>query len=367
MQIAVVLSHLESFAPLAYQEDYDNAGLLTGDNQWDCKGILTTLDVTPDIVEEAIARKCNLIVAHHPLIFGGLKKITVRTHVGQALITAIRNDIAIYAIHTNLDNVPGGVNGKIADQLGLEKKGRSPLLPRKQTLKKLFCFVPLAQFDRVRQAVFAAGAGFIGNYSECSFGLEGTGTFKGGADTHPFVGEPGKLHEEKEVKLEVILPSHLSGSIIDAMIRAHPYEEPAYDLMDLANTHPGVGSGLIGQLPQEMPEKIFLETIKKTFNLEMIRHTPLKGSLVKRVAVCGGAGSFLISNALVAGADFFITADLKYHEFFRAEGRMVIADIGHFESEQFTVDLLYEILREKFLTFAVLKSEIKTNPVNYYI
>ncbi len=367
MSIATVLSHLESLAPLAYQEHYDNAGLLTGDSSWECTGVLTTLDVTPDVVEEAIGKKCNLIVAHHPVIFGGLKKITGSNLVERTVIAAIRHDIAIYAIHTNLDNVLLGVNGRIADRLGLREEGRVPLAPREGVLQKLYCFVPLDQAEEVRNAIFAAGAGTIGNYSECSFQAEGTGTFKGEEGSHPFAGQPGSRHTEKEVKMEFILPAHRSREIIEAMIGAHPYEEPAYDLVGLANTHPGTGSGLIGQLPEAMEETAFLEIIKQAFLLPVLRHTPLTGRLVKTCAVCGGAGSFLIPNALSAKIDFFITADLKYHEFFQAEGRMVIADIGHFESEQFTIDLLYEILREKFLTFAVLKSETKTNPVNYYL
>jgi dinuclear metal center YbgI/SA1388 family protein len=314
---------------------------------------------------EAVARNCNLVVAHHPIIFGGLKRITGKNYIERAVIAAIKHDIAIYAIHTNLDNtLPVGVNGRMAEQLGLVN-GR-PLQPKESTLQKLYTFVPTAQLSLVRDAIFAAGAGQIGQYSECSFGTEGTGTFKGGADTQPFVGQPGLRHEETETRLEVILPAYLSRQVVAAMIKAHPYEEVAYDLIDLANTYSGVGSGLIGELPAEMEEKAFLARILEAFRLPLIRHTPLRGRPVKRVALCGGAGSFLISKALAAGADFYITADVKYHEFFDANDRVVVADIGHFESEQFTIDLLFEILREKFPNFAVLKSDIKTNPVNYY-
>jgi len=364
MQIAVILAHLESIAPLAYQENYDNAGLLTGNGDWECSGALVTLDATEAVVQEAIFRKCNLIIAHHPIIFGGLKKITGKNYVERTVISAIKNDIAIYAIHTNLDNVREGVNGKMAAELGLVN-GR-PLLPKEATLQKLFTFVPPAHLETVRNAVFSAGGGEIGQYSECSFTTEGEGSFKGGQGTSPFVGLPGLRHEEKEVRLEVILPAYLSSRVIQAMIRAHPYEEVAYDLMALSNTHPGVGSGLIGELPEMMGESEFLDRIKQVFRLQVIRHTPLTGRPVKKCALCGGAGSSLISKALAAGADFYITADVKYHEFFDADGRLVIADIGHFESEQFTIDLLFDILREKFPNFAVLKSDSKTNPVNYY-
>ena len=365
MKIAEIVAHLESIAPPVYQEAYDNAGLLTGSADWECSGILTTLDATEEVVQEAIARHCNLVVAHHPIIFGGLKKINGKNYIERAVITAIKHDIALYAIHTNLDNMVGeGVNGKIAALLGLANE--RALLPREDTLFKLFCFVPLTHLEAVRQAIFAAGAGHIGGYSECSYSTEGTGTFKGGPGTKPFAGGPGRRHEEKEARIEVILPASLNRAVIGAMQGAHPYEEVAYDLLNLANTHPGVGAGLIGELPEAVEEITFLDRIRQIFRVPVIRHTRLTGRPVKKVAVCGGAGSFLISRALSEGANFYITADVKYHEFFDANDRLVIADVGHFESEQFTVDLLFEVLREKFRNFAVLKSDTKTNPVNYY-
>ena len=365
MKIEPILSLLESIAPPALQEGYDNAGLITGNRDWECHGVLTTLDATEAVVDEAIARGCNLIVAHHPIIFSGLKKITGRNYVEKTIIRAIKSDIAIYAIHTNLDNVTGaGVNGRIAAMLGLEN--RAPLQAKEGLLQKLHCFVPLAHLEAIRNAIFGAGGGHIGHYNECSWSTEGKGTFKGGQDTAPFVGQPGVRHEEAEMKLEVILPVWLSAAVVKAMVRAHPYEEVAYDLVNLANTYGEVGSGLIGELPAALEEKAFLEKIRDVFRVPVVRHTRLTGQPVQRVAVCGGAGSFLISKALQAGANFYITSDVKYHEFFDANDRMVIADIGHFESEQFTIDLLFEVLREKFLNFAVLKSDTKTNPVNYY-
>lgn len=373
MQISAIASHLESIAPPAYQESYDNAGLLTGSGSWECSGILVTLDATEAVIKEAIARGCNLVVAHHPIIFGGLKKITGRNYVEKTVITAIKNDIAIYAIHTNLDHTfPIGVNGKMAERLGLVKTG--PLLPKEAILQKLICFVPVTHLEPVRNALFAAGAGDIGEYSECSFSGEGTGTFKGGEATQPFVGAPGLRHSEKEVRIEVILPVFKSRQIVEGMLRAHPYEEVAYDLVNLANPHPRVGAGLIGELPHKMEEAAFLALIREAFRVPVIRHTRLNGHAVKKIALCGGAGSFLISNALAVGADFYITSDVKYHEFFDANDRLVIADIGHYESEQFTVDLLFDLLQEKFPghlrekspTFAILKSETKTNPVKYF-
>jgi dinuclear metal center YbgI/SA1388 family protein len=365
MQISDIVGHLEILAPPAYQESYDNTGLLTGCGTWECTGVLTTLDVTEEVVREAVARQCNLIVAHHPIVFGGLKKITGKNYVERTVIAAIKKDIAIYAIHTNLDNmVEGGVNGRIADKLGLED--RRVLLARESTLQKLFCFVPVSHLEAIRSAIFAAGAGHIGGYSECSYSVEGIGTFKGGEGTQPFVGQPGARHAEKEARLEVILPAHLCRSVVQAMTAAHPYEEVAYDLVPLANMHPGVGAGLVGELPAAMEEKAFLGMLCEIFGLSVVRHTRLTGQPVKKVALCGGAGSFLISNALASGANIYITSDVKYHEFFDANDRLVIADIGHFESEQFTTDLLFDNLREKFRNFAVLKSDIKTNPVHYY-
>jgi len=365
MQIAEIIALLESVAPPSLQEHYDNAGLLTGNAGWPCTGALCTLDATEEVIKEAVQQNCNLVVAHHPIIFGGLKKINGKNYVEKAVITAIKNDIAIYAIHTNLDNVLAGVNGMMAGKLGLVNT--RILAPKEATLKKLYTFVPLEQAEQVRAALFAAGGGHIGNYNECSFGVEGTGTFKGGEDTNPFVGKPGERHYEKELKVEVIFPSYLQAPVVKALLAAHPYEEVAYDVVDLANAHPRIGSGLVGELPEPMPETAFLTLLKQSFNLSLIRHTALLGRPVKKVALCGGAGSFLVSKALASGADVYVTADMKYHEFFDANDRIVIADIGHFESEQFTIDLLAAILREKFPTFAVLKTAVKTNPVHYFV
>jgi len=365
MKISEIISHLEMVAPPSLQESYDNAGLITGNADWDCKGLIVCLDSTPDVVREAITTGSNLIVAHHPIVFNGLKKINGSNYVEETIILAIKNDIAIYAIHTNLDNVIGGVNKMMADKLNLIN--RSVLSPKPGILQKLHVFVPTEHAERVRNAVFTAGGGYIGKYSECSFSVEGQGSFKGESNTNPFVGEPGSRHLEKETRLEVIFPYYLAGQIVAAMKSVHPYEEVAYDLVNLANQFVSAGSGITGELPAPMPEMEFFQLLKSAFGLQVIRHTPFRGKLLSKVALCGGAGSFLISKALSAAADVFITADMKYHEFFDANNRMIICDIGHFESEQFTVDLLYAILREKFTNFAVLKTKVKTNPVNYFI
>lgn len=364
MKIAEIIETLEQLAPLPYQESYDNAGLLTGNANWDCTGILCSLDTTEAVINEARQKSCNLVVAHHPIIFTGLKKITGRNYIESTVINAIKNDVAIYAIHTNLDNVIKGVNNKIAGKL--ELINRKILAPKTGLLMKLFTFAPIEHAERVRSAIFEAGAGHIGNYSECGFNAEGIGTFKGEQGTNPFAGEVGKRHEEKEIKMEIIFPAYLQHRIVSAMIKAHPYEEVAYDVVPLANEYQQIGSGLFGELSAPVSEGQFLQQLKQSFGLSVIKHTKLLGRLVKKVALCGGAGSFLINRAIAAGADVYITSDVKYHEFFDANERLVIADIGHWESEQFTVELLFDIIQSKFPTFAVQKSEVRTNPVFYF-
>jgi len=364
MKIKDIINVLEKLAPPTLQEVYDNAGLITGNRDEECSGVLCSLDVIEAVIEEAINNNCNLVVAHHPIVFKGLKSITGRNYIERTIIKAIKHDIAIYALHTNLDNLIAGVNGKMADLLGLVE--RRILLPKKEMLKKLITFVPIAHAEKLREALWAVGAGHIGNYSECSFNSGGQGTFRGGADTDPFVGQRGKLHTEEELKIEVVFPSWLQKQVISALIASHPYEEPAYDIVVLDNYFDRVGSGLTGIMPEPVDEGKFLETLKKIFKLSVVRHTRLMNKKIKTVSLCGGAGSFLIPNALQANSDIYITADIKYHEFFDAEGRMVIADIGHFESEQFTIDLMHDILQEKFPTFAVLKTAVNTNPVFYY-
>jgi dinuclear metal center YbgI/SA1388 family protein len=365
MRIADIIQVLEQYAPPALQEDFDNAGLLIGDALGACTGVLVTLDATEAVIEEAKARQCNLVVTYHPILFKGLKRITGQNYVERTVLKAIQSGIAIYAIHTNLDNVQGGMNTKVASVIGLHQV--VPLIPKTGLLKKLFVFVPHSHRDQVREAIFEAGAGHIGKYSDCSFNAEGTGTYKAGEGANPFLGEVGQLHQEPETRIEVIFPSWLQGGVIKAMLDTHPYEEVAYDLVSLDNTHSNVGSGWIGALPQEMTEEAFLTHLKNVFHLKVIRHSPLLGKPVQKVALCGGAGSFLVGAARGAGADWLVTADCKYHEFFGAEGRMVLADIGHFESEQYTPDLLIDILREKFGTFALLRSQVRTNPVHYFI
>jgi dinuclear metal center YbgI/SA1388 family protein len=365
MKIAEIIETLEKISPTVYQENYDNAGLIIGNTHWDCTGVLCCLDATEEVVLEAKAKGLNLVVAHHPIIFSGLKKITGKNYVEQTVITAIKNDIAVYAIHTNLDNMINGVNNIIADRLKLTN--RKILCPKTKQLYKLFTFAPIDHAEKIKAAIFEVGGGFIGDYSECSFIVEGLGSFTAGKNSHPFVGEIGKQHQEKEAKIEIIFPLHLKDKIIQNLLQAHPYEEVAYDIVALENSFEKVGSAMIGELETPLDEATFLGFIKNSFGLKVIKHTPFLGKKVEKVAICGGSGSFLIKNAISAGADIFITSDIKYHEFFDADGKMVIADIGHWESEQFTPDLLIGILQANFPTFAVLKSEVRTNPVQYFL
>lgn len=363
MKILDITAELERFAALELQEAYDNAGLILGMNDWECAGVLCCLDVTNEVVEEAISKNCNLIIAHHPLIFRGVKNITGSTWVEKVLVKAIKNDIAIYAAHTNLDNILYGVNGMIAKKLKLENV--SILQPKQHVLRRLITFAPTNMTEKVRQALFDAGAGGYGKYEACSFSSEGVGTFKAMPGASPYVGELGKMHKEREMKIEVIYPFYLEKKIIQALLSHHPYEEVAYDIYTLENDHPGFGSGIIGELNEEIRDSEFLQLVQHTFSAVGIRHSRLSGKMVKTVAVCGGAGSFLIGTALKKGADIYLTADLKYHDFFETAEKMVIADIGHYESEQFTIELIYDILLEKFPTFAVLKTKVNTNPIRY--
>ncbi|HXH17506.1 MAG TPA: Nif3-like dinuclear metal center hexameric protein [Chitinophagales bacterium] len=363
MKLKFITSYLESLAPPSYQESYDNTGLIAGNPDWEISKVLLCIDSTEEVVKEAVQKKCNLIIAHHPIIFKGIKKLTGRNYVERAVMLAIKNDIAIYCMHTNLDNAYIGVNKKICEKLGLVHT--EILAPKKQLLKKLITFCPLNDAEKVRDALFAAGAGVIGDYTETSYNTEGFGTFKGSEATQPYVGEKGKRHHEKEIKIETIFQAPIEHSLVEALLEAHPYEEVAYDIIPLDNYHPRAGSGMVGELPVPADEKAFLQTVKKTFRAGCVRHTHFRGRKIQKVAVCGGSGSFLLPDAIHAEADIFITSDFKYHDFFDAEGKIIIADIGHYESEQFTTELFYEVLRKNFDNFALLFSETNTNPVNY--
>lgn len=365
MKIQEIISYLETLAPKAYQEAYDNAGLLTGNAGATISGTLITLDCTEAVVQEAIDRNCNLIIAHHPIIFKGLKRLTGSNYVERTIIKAIQHNIAIYAIHTNLDHVHIGVNKKIAEKL--ELKNVKILAPKTDTLSKLTVLIPNTHVSTVAEALYAAGAGQLGNYKNCSFTTTGTGTFMPNEEANPHIGKTGQQETVEETRMEIILPTHLEGRVVAALRKSHPYEEVAYFLHPLSNENQEVGAGMVGELKEALEPIDFLKRLKANMSLAVIRHTPLLDKKVKKVAVCGGSGSFLLHKAIQAGADFFVTADFKYHEFFDADGRVTIADIGHYESEVFTKELLGALLTKKFPTFAVNFSTTITNPISYYL
>lgn len=363
MKVKEITQIIEDFAPLAYQESYDNSGLIVGSPEDDVKGVLISLDCIDEILDEAISLNCNMIVAHHPIVFSGLKKLNGKNYIERVIIKAIKNNIVIYAAHTNLDNANNGVSFKMAEKIGL--KNCSVLQPKKGLLSKIVTYVPNNNANDVRQAMFNAGAGNIGNYAECSYNINGTGTYKGLAGTNPHLGTTGESHQEEEIRIETVVPSYLLSKVINSLIKTHPYEEVAYDVFNIENTYNNVGSGVVGELETEEDEKSFLLRLKNDLNTACIRHTNLLGNTIKRVALCGGSGSFLLNEAIRQQADVFITGDFKYHQFFDAEGKIIIADVGHYESEQYTNELIYEILNKKIPNFAIRLSKENTNPVNY--
>ncbi|MEM6894302.1 MAG: Nif3-like dinuclear metal center hexameric protein [Bacteroidota bacterium] len=355
---------LEGLAPLKHAEDFDNVGLLVGNANAEVSGILVTLDTLENVVDEAVEKKCNLIVSFHPILFSGIKKLTGATYVERVLIKCIAHGISIYCVHTALDNSPLGVNHKICEVLGLQNT--EVLIPKKGTLKKLTTYVPEAKADEVAQALFEAGAGAMGKYQDCSFRTTGTGTFKAMEGASPATGNVGKHHQEPEVQLNMIYSFELEHKIVRVLLEAHPYEEVAYELITLDNPQPYLGMGRVGTLPEPLSETNFLELLKEKFNLDMVRHSQFLKKPIQKVAVLGGSGAFAIGAAKAAGADAFMTADLKYHQFFEAENQILLTDVGHFESEQFTKQLLVDYLTKKMPSFAVSLAESITNPIKYF-
>ena len=364
MKAKEIISYIESFAPLSYQENYDNAGIQAGDPDQEVSAALLCIDVTEEVLQEAVRRKTNLIISHHPVIFSGLKKLTGSTPVERIIMEAIRKNVIIYSAHTNLDAVYQGVNFRIAGKLGLIK----PIIlsPVKGQLRKLVFFVPTDHAAELREKIFEAGAGHIGGYDMCSFNTPGEGTFRGSQESTPFAGKKGQFSTEPELRVETIFPKDRERKILAALIEAHPYEEVAYDIYPLDNIYERAGLGIVGDMEHACSETDFLDLLKERFGIPMIRHTRFLNKKVKKVALCGGSGSFLLPQAIASGADAFVTGDIKYHPFFDAEGRILMADIGHYESEQFTTEIFYDLLIKKFPRFAVHLTEVNTNPVNYY-
>ncbi len=363
MRIGQIIEALEQWAPPALQESYDNSGLIVGNTNWESTGVLVALDCLESVVDEAIAKNINLIVAHHPIVFSGLKRFNGRSYIERVVMKAIKHDVAIYAIHTNLDNALWGVNAKVMEVLGINN--HAILSPLKDALKKFEVYVPKEHVEALEQAIFEAGGGKVSAYEECSFRTDGTGSFKGTDGTQPVIGEVGKREFVEEAKLEFIVPSYAASAVERAARAAHPYEEMAYHWLAVGNAATHFGAGAVGDLPQELSFEDFLKKVKSAFDTT-IRYTAPAVDMVKKVAVCGGSGSFLLGAAMASGADVFITADYKYHQFLDADGKISILDVGHFESEQFTIDLIADFIEKNFPKFAVLKTEVNTNPIQYY-
>jgi dinuclear metal center YbgI/SA1388 family protein len=363
MKIKEILSVLEEMAPLAYAEDFDNVGLLVGNSNWEATGVLICHDALESVIDEAIAEKCNLVVCFHPILFSGLKKITGKNYVERSIIKAIKNDIAIYAVHTALDNHQDGVNKIFCDALGLTNT--KILIPKANFIRKLVTYTISGNAQKLRNALFDAGAGNIGNYENCSFNTKGIGTYMGNEHSYPEIGERFEFVENEEIKIEVTFEKQLENKILKTLFKNHVYEEVAYEIYDLKNTNQNIGMGMIGELTNPMEEKEFLAFVKDKMKADGIRHSLLLEKPIKKVAVLGGSGSFAIKNAIEAGADVFLTADLKYHQFYESENQIVLADIGHFESERYTKNYIVDFLRKKILNFAIVLSEENTNPVKY--
>ena len=364
MKLNSIIATLEKWAPLSLQEDYDNCGLLLGDTESEITGALIALDLSPEVIQEAVERGANLVVTHHPFIFKELKKLTPDQPQFAMIREAFLHQVSIYAMHTNIDNSIDGINGLLCRKLGLTQC--RILLPAKGLLFKLAVFVPHDYADKVRNALFEAGAGNIGNYDSCSFNLRGEGTFRASELASPFVGRINETHVEPETRIEVIFPGSLKHEILTALRREHPYEEIAYDIYPLENEFDKAGAGMTGVLPHPVDEIEFLRLVKEQFGLPVLRHTRLKGVQVSKVAICSGSGAFLAGEAIRSGAQAFLTGDIKYHDFLDVKERILMADIGHYESEQCVKELISGVLIEKFPTFAVLISEKEKNPVKYF-
>jgi len=364
MKLKDLCTFLDSAVPLSFQESYDNSGLQVGLPEREISSAMVTLDVTEEVISEALSEKCDLVISHHPLIFTGIKRITGRTLSERILYKAIKSDIAIYSAHTNLDIFRNGVSKKMAELLNL--KDVKVLAPLKNRLLKLVTYIPESHLGNVRKALFDAGAGVIGNYDQCGFTTPGTGSYRGGDNTAPFLGEKGKIHFEKEIRFETILFSHLKDDVIKILLAVHPYEEVAYDVYALENDNTGVGLGCIGEFNDPMAEADFLKHVSEVFNAAGIRYSKPTGKSISKVAVCGGSGASLINEAISAGVDAYITADIKYHNFFDADNKILIVDTGHFESEIFSTEILYDLIIKKFPKFAVRFSGTNRNPINYY-
>lgn len=359
----VIMDAMDELAPRHLAESWDNVGLLVGNPAQTINKILITLDVTKAVVEQAIIDGVDLIISHHPLIFKSITTVRTDLPQGQILSSLLKSNIGVYAAHTNLDIAIGGVNDVLADALDL--CGVQPLaLSSTEKLCKLVVFVPQTHVETVEEAIMAAGAGHIGNYSHCSFKTDGIGTFLPLESSNPFKGNINQLERLKESRLETIMPEKISKSVIKAMLKAHPYEEVAYDIYQLMNSGPKMGLGRIGKLVTPMLLVDFANQVKAALGISSVNVVGSCTRLVKKVAVCGGAGASLLHKAAFAGADVLVTGDVKYHEGQEAAAiGMAMIDAGHFATEQ---PILSHV--EKFLGICAEKGkwsiDIKVDTIN---
>lgn len=363
MKILDVIKYLDQLIPAGYQESYDNCGLQVGDTSAEITGALISLDLTEAVVDEAVETRSNLIVTHHPFIFGGLKHIDADSPAGRIIYKLIRNGIAVYSAHTSLDKLSNGVSAQLAKRLGL--CNLRILAPDSDSLKQLVVYCPKEQSQQLKDALYAAGAGNIGNYRHCSYSVNGTGTFEPLQGANPFVGTVGSETYTSEERIEMVYPKAFENKIVSALKANHPYETPAYSLIPLSNANPDVGLGIVGELPEDVEIETFIETVKQTVGIPVVRHSELCRKKVRTVALCGGAGAEFIGTAVAQNADIYLTSDIKYHDFQKATGHIVLADIGHYESEQFAKEFFYDKLSEKFRIFAIRIAKTETNFVGY--
>ena len=365
MTVGDLCGWLEQRAPLRFQEDYDNSGLLVGQRSWTVTGVLCCLDADEAVVHEAVARGCNVVLSHHPIVFKGLKRLTGATAVERTVALALKHNVALYAGHTNWDSIQGGVSFSLAQRLGLVAP--RIMMPRGGELLNLVVYVPAEHASPVAEAAFGAGAGRIGAYDECHFSGSGTGTFRPLDGAQPFVGQIGVREVADEHRLEFVLPKHRKSAVQQAVWAAHPYEEVAHSWISLDNSWSEVGYGAVGNLPEPIRLGDFLAVCAAQLGAESVRYsTSSLDRIVQRIAVCGGSGAEFAGAAAAAGADAYVTGDLKYHGFQDPPGGLVLVDVGHGESERPFIDDWAELIRSEFVTFAVLISETDNRPVRTY-
>ena len=344
MIIEELTTFIEDKFPLSQQESYDNCGLIVGDPKKTVKKVLLALDCTEQVIKEAKLKKADVIITHHPLMFSSINKLTANDYEGSLIIKLIKSDIALYAVHTNLDNSINGINKYLALKLGL--KNLQILVGKEKTFKKIITFVPKAYSQKVITALSAAKAGNIGLYSHCAFVTEGSGCFKPEKGAKPFLGELSKINQVEEVKLEMVFASENQKMIENSLKKAHPYEQPAFDIIELANPNPDIGAGIYGDLPAQINTAEFLKLVKTKLNLSYIRQSNSAKKFISKVAICSGAGFFVFEQAKRLNVDALVTSEIKHHEFLAAENNILLCDIDHHEGEIAAVNILDQILQK---------------------